>query len=92
MEKSSKHKFGKVPAEYQQQGIKWIRLVPYKLPDTGVGLELYDDLSAPFLFDDWCENMELALKRAKEFYGVKESAWKTAEEIKNLGIEIIDES
>jgi hypothetical protein len=88
MEKFSDHKFGEVPAAYQQQGIRWIRLVPYE--KSGVGLELYHDLAAPFLFDDWCENMELALRRAEKFYGVGVADWKSAEEVKKLGIEIIE--
>ena len=85
-------KFARVEKGYQKQGIQWIRLIPYEKENSGVGMLLYHDLSKPCLFDDWCLNMDLAMDRAKRFYGVKDDRWMSSEEINEMGIEIIDES
>lgn len=84
------HRFAKVAPENQKQGIRWIRLVPFDEIQNGVGLEYYSELSETFLFDDWCENLELALERAKELFGVVAEDWKSADQLIQNGIEIIE--
>ena len=91
MRKFSNHKFAQIKPKYQKQGKRWIRLIPFEGHEEGAGLFYYYDLSEPCLYDDWCESLEMALDRAREFYGIEESEWKSAEELTLSGITIIDE-
>ena len=68
MKKFKDHLFGKIPPEFQEQDIEWIRLVPYKEINDSVGILLYRNLGEKNVYDDWCETMELAIERAEEFY------------------------
>lgn len=84
------HKFTAVPPEYQKQGIKWVRIIPRKKGD-GVFIMQYDDLSKPCLYDWWFENINIAMEEAKRIFGIEPYDWVDATDIRNLGIEIIDE-
>jgi hypothetical protein len=74
----------------KENGIQWLKLSPGIPPDAGVFIYLCHDLSKPYLFDYWFEDINRAIQWAEEFFGVLPSDWKTVADMRREGFEIID--
>jgi hypothetical protein len=84
-------KFAHIAANYQIQGIQWLRLSPSLPNENSVSILLYKELSKPCLYDYWFENLDVAIEWAENSYGVKTGDWILADRLIERGILIIDE-
>ncbi len=84
-------KFAKVPSQYQNQGITWLRLSPSRGDDKGVFILLYKDITKHCDYDYWFLNIDEAFQLGQENYGVNSQDWITIEDVQRMGIEVVDE-
>jgi hypothetical protein len=90
MDNLKEHRFAAVDYRTKRAVIKWIRLAPSRGSDQGIFIFHHEDLSTPCKYDDWFETLDQAFKHAKWAYNVDETDWKTADEIIEMGYQILD--
>lgn len=83
-------KYALVPKEYQDNDAHWLKIQKASIGrDQGYFVYLYpEDPSKPYKYDQWFENLEIALEYGYEVYGIKEEDWKTKETLEQEGIEM----
>ncbi len=72
-------RIAEIPTNAQQGSIRCLSIVDDESSPGAVFLCEHESLEEPYVFDTWCESLQIALDCAKDRWGLAEDSWRNEE-------------